>query len=69
MRDRHWEELTKVTGKDLVQATTPEFTLTTLRGMGLDDVIEQVSKVREASTSFRAVPLSYLALHLPSTSP
>ena len=45
MRERHWEELTKVTGKDLTLATTPEFTLTKLRGMGLDDVIEQVSKV------------------------
>ena len=44
MRERHWEELTKLTGKDLNKAVTPEFTLTELKTMGLDDFMEGVTK-------------------------
>ena len=44
MRERHWNELTKLTGKDLNQATSPEFTLTQLRTMGLDEQLEIVTK-------------------------
>ena len=44
MRERHWVELSKNTGKDLTQAVNPEFTLTKLKTMGLDEHIETVTK-------------------------
>jgi dynein heavy chain len=45
MRERHWLRLTADTGKDLMVATTPDFTLNKLRTMGLDDQIEIVTKI------------------------
>ena len=44
MRERHWEELTRNTGKELNKATTPEFTLTELRTMGLEEHMEGLTK-------------------------
>ena len=49
MRERHWEELTKVTGKDLTKATTPEFTLTELQTYGLESCMEAITKVCDVS--------------------
>ena len=45
MRERHWDELTRVTGKQLTLATSKEFTLTKLKAMDLGEQIESVTKV------------------------
>ena len=45
MRERHWSELSKHTGKDLAEATDPAFTLTKLKTLNLDESLEVVTKV------------------------
>ena len=46
MRERHWTELTKLTGQQgLLEATDRAFTLTKLKTLGLEDHLEPVTKV------------------------
>ena len=49
MRERHWTEMSKATGKDLTMAESDEFTLVKMKEMNLDEAMEAVTKISDVA--------------------